>query len=338
MIWRDLLCPLGLVFDQATTWRRRFYQGGFFKSFVVDVPVVSIGNITVGGTGKTPLLLHLARGLAEKNIAVGIVSRGYGGSVRGVEPVDLSIGLKNAADKFGDEPTMLREKLQVPVFVGADRVLTCQELLKNHQVNLILADDAFQHMRLRRQIDLVVLDALAPRWQYRALPWGLARENLQALKQAQWVVVTKGNLLTPDELQDWYRDLGISAQNLVRADYAISQVCYVNNKLNKPLRKVLLASGIGRPESFERLVREHSYEIAYHKIYSDHYLYQAPDVLELVSLCQKHQVDGLIVTEKDAVKLKGFKELEPWLCVAELKINLSGAVERLNAELVGLVR
>ena len=180
------LRPLEALFRLLAALRRWAYDSGLLKTLSAGVPVLVVGNITVGGTGKTPLVLHLAQVLKRRGVRVGIVSRGYGGKgeLRLVKPDSL------AAD-VGDEPVLLARRSGVPVYVGPDRVAAARQLVALG-VQCIISDDGLQHYRLARQVQIAVLDGRRGLGNGACLPAGPLREPAQRLGQMDLVVVNGG--------------------------------------------------------------------------------------------------------------------------------------------------
>lgn len=318
--------PLSVLYSAVMRVRNWLYDSGILKSHSFHRPIISIGNLTAGGTGKTPLTAYLIEELLKRRKRVGVISRGYGGEVRGSEEVkvdpDADSGRKasfEAAGRYGDEPTWLALRFfkKVPVFVGRDKVKTAETLLSKHNVDLILADDAFQHRRLARSLDIVVIDASEPRWHYRSLPLGRLREGFRSLKRAQVVFLTKVNLVEDYRLTE-IRQILQSYQKrfqfkIIEMESTISHFVPLNDDPGKTLKctdlagkKVLLVSGIGRPETFLTLVNQATgAEIADYLIYPDHHDYMGNALTTITDRQRELGVDAILMTEKDAVKLKG---------------------------------
>ena len=167
-------------------------------------PVISVGNITLGGTGKTPIVSKLVSWLLEKGVHPAVVSRGYGGNYSGVACVDDPRAFK----RFGDEPCLLKGwHPHVPIYLCPRRIQACRELLQRETVDVIVADDAFQHESLYRDIDFVVIDALEPLSNYQVVPAGRSREPLRALERADYVIINKSNLASSRESLDLLQEL-----------------------------------------------------------------------------------------------------------------------------------
>lgn len=330
----DWLSPLSAIYGGATSVRNLMFDLQILPQQKLPVPIVSIGNITAGGTGKTPMVIHLAKYLANKGCRVGIVSRGYGRKQKGVAEV-----VEPRGGDFGDEPSLMKQALpDVPVFVGESRVEACRALLDENQVSLLLADDAFQHRYLKRSMDIVLIDATQPIEQYKPLPSGRAREGLRGLSRATHLIFTKVNApgaAKVSQLKDFlkpYVHKNILETSTV-AEYKIQQPrplienSQVSVKLNEP---VVLVSAIGRPEAFESQCMEmFGITVKEHKIFRDHHTYSKEDVLGLGS-------QTVFTTEKDRVKLLELDiDFSNWFFVP-LEVELKQGSERFYEELVGL--
>lgn len=256
------------------------------------MPVVIVGNITVGGTGKTPLIQHLATSLAQQHIRVGIISRGYGGDLQIVSKVDP----QGSPAHFGDEPVLLARSTGCPVFIGRDRAAAGQALLKAHpDVQVILSDDGLQHYRLGRDIELAVIDGQRGWGNGWLLPLGPLRESLRRLASVDAVVVN-GNA-----------DL-IVAKAARRFDMTLA--CVNAYRLGNPSEKRMLATfaganlaavaGIGHPARFFAALRQAKLDFTEHP-FADHHPYRREDLAPLLG-------KTLLVTEKDAVKLLALKD------------------------------
>lgn len=314
---------LSKLFGHAVDFRNYLYDAGIIRSFKSKAWVISIGNITVGGTGKTPCVDFLASLLSQKH-KVAVISRGYKSQKKGVSKVDPKA--LHAGFLFGDEPCWLAERhTDVPVYISPDRVKGVLAIEKEINPEIILADDAFQHRRLRRDRDIVVVDATETKENYRLLPIGRARENFDSIRRAHAVFVTKSNLVTPDVLK-WVRGNARFTPNIFYFDMVIDRIYKFNNPQETADfsgKSIGLASGIGKPKNFEKIMGDS--KIEKHLAYPDHVFYNETRVREILSLQEKMPV---VVTEKDYVKLKSYPVLNEkniWVCA--LKYELNGDVE-----------
>lgn len=328
-----LLAPAALLYRSLTEARNFAFEHGFKSVEDIGRPVISIGNITAGGTGKTPLVAHLAEGFTKHGVRVGIVSRGYGGTETGPARVP-SDGASDTARRFGDEPAWLAARFpDIPMIIGRDRVAAAKHLLSQSDVELILADDAFQHRRLSRALDVVVLDASAPRWHYRALPLGRLREPFASLSRAQAIFITKANLASPEALQ-WIRTriesecgnkaLVYQAESYIKGFAPLSTPVFapaVVPAIEFRSKKLFLVSAIGNPEAFAALIENDiGSEVKGHRKFADHHAYSSEDFTAIENEARSKGVDCIVVTEKDAVKFGGWKSPLPcWVTRLEIK-------------------
>jgi tetraacyldisaccharide 4'-kinase len=344
-----LLAFPGALYSGLMRGRNFAYDHAILASHQVDVPVISIGNLTAGGTGKTPITSLLIEGLSAKGLKVGVISRGYGGKSKGCERV-RDDGSPETAKWFGDEPTWLAHRhSDVPVFVGRDKVAASQALLREYSVQLILADDAFQHRRLKRDFDIVLLDATQPEWHYRSLPQGRLREGFSSLARAHAVFVTKTNLAQPRALEFLRSQLSSQThlevfefESLIRKFTPLHETADKNSDGEGSLigkKRLLLVSGIGRPETFSTLVsrafREwhQDIEIIEHVVFRDHHAYSDKDLVDLEKAAERISADAILMTEKDAVKLNHWQPSVPSYVsqlVSRPRLDLEGLYEAIR--------
>ena len=321
---RTYLAPFAILYAVGVQLRSASFQRGVLKTTKVKVPVVSIGNITAGGTGKTPVTAFLAKRFAQDKKRVAILSRGYKGKVKGVEEVT---GESDAA-RFGDEPAWLAQELKgiARVFVGANKVAAAQQA--EGCADVMIADDAFQHRYLARDFDLVIIDATEPLENYFPLPWGQGRESFSSLSRAHAVVLNKVNLAS----EAWLRKVRVLIRDHARPQISIFEIAYVireveslktGERINLPElagQKVMLVSGIGRPKAFEKLFAHFKIDLAEHFVFEDHHIYTKNDFKEIERRAHKQGVHMIVTTEKDAVK---FKNWEPEIPLFMSRLELA---------------
>ncbi len=264
--------------------------------------MVSIGNLSVGGSGKTPFVIRLGELLKARNLKFDVLSRGYGRQTRGVLLVDPG----GASNDFGDEPLLIARRLDVPVVLGEDRHQAGLLAEEKFGPQLHLLDDGFQHRALARDFDIVLVTADDAR--DRLLPSGRLREPLTALQRADVIVLTSG--ASPDAFPlhgklVWRVRRGILPESV-------------------PLRPVAFC-GIARPQNFLLQLRKAGIEPAAEAVYRDHHAYTEIDIRELLALKTKSEAGGFVTTEKDAINLGGyFSELQP-VAVVRVKMDLADA-------------
>ena len=269
--------PISVIFGAGVTIRNTLYDRRIFKVHELARPVISVGNISVGGTGKTPFVIALGELLNRRGIAFDVLSRGYGRSSTEIAVVDPD----GTPASFGDEPLLMARKLGVPVIVGADRYQAGLLAEKQFSSKLHLLDDGFQHRRLHRDFDIVLL----PAEDYRGtlLPVGRLREPLKALRRADAVVLQERLELSSGPKRVWnvHRKIEI-AENSGR---------------------VIAFCGIGRPQQFFDALQEHGHEVAGTMVFRDHHHYAESDISRLLETKKKLNASGFITTEKDAINL-----------------------------------
>ena len=321
---KKLLSPLSWIYKGAMQARNGLFDFGLRPQVSLDCPVVSVGNLTLGGTGKTPIVSHLLNWAKARDIKAGVVSRGYGGQIKTVAKVqDSSYG----AQVFGDEPYMLfKNHSGTPIYVGPKRVSVAQELLRNEKVDLIFADDAFQHRSLARDLDLVVIDAMEPQENYQVLPAGRLRESVNAIGRAHFVLLNKANLVSPERLDEIVSFFKLETGSFAKIDYALKPIAVSE--------KGLLVTGVGRPESVEQLVREVNIPLVKHLAFADHYKYSEDDAKGFVAQARGGPI---LTTAKDAVKLKEFDFLQEHLVVLELVLKPEESVGLLYDKIISLL-
>jgi tetraacyldisaccharide 4'-kinase len=346
-IWTSVLAPVLAAFSflylAVVLVRPWLYRLGVLPSDSSGAFVVSIGNIQAGGTGKTPFTAFLVKRWRE-SLRLGIVSRGYRRTSKGSHRVRPDE--EGAALKFGDEPTWFAQTFRdVPVQVGERRVAAAQDLVASEGTKLILLDDGFQHMALRRSFDFVLVDASAPRWHWRLLPWGRLREPGQALRRADAVILTKTESFNDRELGEFEKQLGRWAGSKV----PILRFRQWLDWQSRVEEKLVLAAGLANPESFFAMVDKHPSKPQIQKRFSfaDHHLYSPKDVEVLIASAREAGVRRVLVTEKDAVKLRalwpetGDNAVE--LVVSRLEVRPAREsdeeqLERLDEIILGQVR
>ena len=272
--------PLSALFGAAVRARNEFYDRGTLQVHRLQGPVVSIGNLSTGGAGKTPFLILLGELLTQRSIFFDVLSRGYRRESKGIALVDAA----GTARQFGDEPLLIARKLGVPVIVGEDRLAAGQYAEQNFGPQLHLLDDGFQHRRLARDFDIVMLTPTDVR--DSLLPGGRLREPLSALSRAHAVVLS-GNL--PSESIPAFVKLRWRVQRSIFAPN-ITEAC-------------VAFAGIARPDPFFSQLQQGGLNIVATQKFRDHHPYTGKDVQTLVRLRDRHRATAFVTTEKDAVNL-----------------------------------
>ncbi len=317
-----LLWPLGFFYWLLIFWRNFFYNIGFFVSRKLPCKVVSVGNLSVGGTGKTPFVLFLANALKTKGLNVAVLSRGYKRKSTGTHIVSDGNTLKSDLHTSGDEPFMLANKLQdIPVVVDENRYRGGQFICNEYKPDVIILDDAFQHRRVFRDVDIVLINSNHRR--PKLLPYGLLREPLRNIKRADAVIFTKANLTPPDEklvnsVSNYCRftmesNLMPNTQ-LIGLDGSIKPV----SDLNGP---VVAVSGVGDPDSFEVILEEAGLDYVHHFRHDDHADYSETDLEVIREVFLAAEAQAIITTEKDLAKLLELKNLPVYALPVSVSLN-----------------
>jgi tetraacyldisaccharide 4'-kinase len=326
-----LLLPLSQIYRAVVGARHGFYRNGFFASHDLGAPVVSVGNLTVGGTGKTPLVEFVARVLAEEGFRVCVLTRGYK-RANPNERVLVSDGtrvLANVRDA-GDEPLMLARALlrtaaaAAAVVADKNRAAAGRWARENLGATAFVLDDGFQHFQLKRDVDIVAVDATNPFGNRKLLPAGILREPLTNLRRADLVVVTRADLSEQSEklkaqiakidsnipiLLSSVRIVGVTDLSEFLKSTAKSQNRREANKgqMTNDERKILAFCGLGNPESFFAGLRRAGFQLAATLDFADHHVYRQADVDYIERMARRCGAQGLLTTAKDSVKLSDLK-------------------------------
>ncbi|ADO82865.1 tetraacyldisaccharide 4'-kinase [Ilyobacter polytropus] len=301
---------LAYIYYIVTTVRNSLYDKGIFKiKKVDDVEVICVGNITVGGTGKTPAVQHFTKKLKEKGKKVAIVSRGYRGK-RKRDPLLVSDGREIFAspEESGDEPYLHAINARVPVIVGKNRYKACFYAKKHFDIDTIILDDGFQHRKLKRNRDVVLIDATNPFGGKALLPKGTLREDLKrGLKRASEFIITKSDLASEKEVETIKKYLRRYQKNISVAKHGVSALCDLKGNM-KPLfwikgKRVLLFSGLANPLNFEKTVISLEPEYIERVDFMDHHHFKKKDFQNIEKRAEIMNADYIITTEKDLVKL-----------------------------------
>lgn len=298
-----LLLPFSWLFGYISWARRLCYRLRIFKTHRFNVPVIVVGNITVGGTGKTPFAIWLAQLLKEAGYTPGIVSRGYGGASLNLPRL---VTINDSPKIVGDEALLLARRSGCPVVVCVDRVNAVRELLKMTKCDVVISDDGLQHYRLDRNIEIALVDGARYFGNRRLLPAGPLREPVSRLNSVDFVVTNDGNpankwgmILVPEML------VSLKTQEEVTPKTFAGQ-------------KVHAVAGIGHPERFFNELLRAGIEIIPHP-FADHYDYQASDF-------QFGDDYPVLMTEKDAVKCEAFADMRFWYLA--ISTDIGAALEQ----------
>lgn len=303
LLLKPFLYFLSLLYGIAVDFLCACYNCGFLRSYRTRLKVISVGNITLGGTGKTPLVELLASRLTSEGKRIAILSRGYN----------------------SDEPNLLERNLaSVAVLVGRDRIKNAKKA-EGLGIDAIILDDGFQHWRLKRDLDIVTINSQNPFGNNRLIPRGILREPPDALRRADILMLTKVDLAK--DIDGMIRELcNIAPYALVVEAAHNPEYLFDFKGERKPLdairgKNVCLLSSIGDPESFRKIVLKEGARLALDISYPDHYQYRKKDISNLEQLCKKNSVDIIVTTEKDLMRLP-WKSFSQDIQVFVLRITL----------------
>lgn len=321
-----LLPPLSILYGAVTRTRLSMYRRGTFQTMKLERPVISVGNITTGGTGKTPLVEWVARTLAAKGKKVCILTRGYGRKDPHLQViVSDGYGVLASPSEAGDEPYLLATNLKglAAVISSADRIAAGQEAIKDFGSDCFVLDDGFQHLRLARDLNIVTIDATNPWGGGSLLPYGRLRETPEGLSRADCIVLTRcDQVKNLDSLRAEISGLNGNVP-IFRSEMRTSRVSPLKNGA-EPLRlpgPVVGFCAVGNPRSFFELVRRTGYELASEKSFPDHHVYSQDEIDKIAREAKASGAPSLITTAKDAVKLRTLSfsipcyvlEIELWI-------------------------
>jgi tetraacyldisaccharide 4'-kinase len=324
-----LLSPLSVFYGVITRTRHALYRNGIFRTHDLNAPVISIGNITVGGTGKTPLVAWFANALAEREKKVCVLTRGYGRE-NSSQRILVSNGKEILADAKtgGDEPLMLAENLinRAAVVCDKDRASAGRWAKENLGSDVFILDDGFQHLRIKRTLDIVAVDATNPFGNGCLLPRGRLRERLSSLRRADCIIITKTNLGEDiDELRATLESHSKGRPVFFSRFRTIGAKNVGNNKFVelKTLPDPCAAfCALGNPKAFFKQIKHADFMSVHKKAFRDHHYYTQQDIEELEREAKEKDARCLMTTAKDAVKLRGLKfELPCYALEIEVEID-----------------
>ena len=305
-----LLWPVSIVFRLVAFLRHTMYRTGLLSSWRSPVPVVVVGNITVGGAGKTPLVIALADLLAKHRYRVGIVTRGYGGSTKDVPAVAIS---DSDPAVVGDESVLIASRTGLPVVVSSSRVAAVKHLIANFDIDCVLCDDGLQHYALQRDLEIVVIDSEYLFGNGFCMPAGPLREPVKRLDTVDFKIYSGNNRNMSGDLPG-YSLVGSNLVN-VNDESDIAPIASFSGK------RVHAVAGIASPAKFYDFLRAGSIDIVQHE-FSDHATYQRSDLLFNDDL-------PIVMTEKDKVKCSGFGLQNCWYLPVTALLDDSVAAELL---------
>jgi len=324
---RGALCVAEWPYRWAVGWRNRRYDRDPTTVHRAGVPVISVGNLTLGGTGKTPMVEYLARWLLGRGQRVVLISRGYG----------------SRSGAANDEALELAQKLpEVPHLQNPDRVAAAAEAIARHRAEAILLDDAFQHRRIARDLDLVMLDALEPFGFDHVFPRGTLREPPEGLRRADAVVLSRADLIEPHQRERLWQRVACYAPDAPQIEAAHAPVDLLAPDGSVEAldamhdRPVAAFCGIGNPEGFRRTLQRIGCRLLGRRTFPDHHRYTAEEAAELHDWARRLGAEALLCTQKDLVKFTAAPPLDCPLRAVRIAMQLTHGEEQLIERLTRL--
>jgi tetraacyldisaccharide 4'-kinase len=310
---KTILIPLSILWETIYKVRRSFYEYGILKKDYFKVPIISVGNITFGGTGKTPMIVHLAQKVIEMGLNPVVLTRGYKGEL------EHESGLIKGGQRFrpnpkqfGDEPLLISRKMERgAVIVGKKRAENLKKYFHEVSPDVVFLDDGFQHIQLYRSLNIVLFDSALSLDRYRTAPMGYLREGLTALKDADIILLSRADQVSTEQMES----LTSLLSKYHRKDIPLGKFGYKPDGMFDSFdilkyqmdelrgRDIIALTAIASPESFYQLLENHGANIVEKIVYPDHYLFSQSDMNEI--LIKSTKQNALVITsEKDMVKVR----------------------------------
>ncbi|MFA3782529.1 tetraacyldisaccharide 4'-kinase [Melioribacteraceae bacterium 4301-Me] len=329
-IIRILASPLTLVYSLIVRFRNFLFDKNIFKVKKVPVKVVSIGNITVGGSGKTPAVIYLANILKNKKIKVGVLSRGYRRNSKGYLFVSDGQKIFTKVNECGDEIYFVADELKVPAAVSENRVKGAKKFIKDAQLDMIILDDGFQHRWIYRDLDILIIDQRflikEEQTEQNLLPLGLMREPFDSLKRADVIILNRKfseKKEIPAKIKKYFESKPVfNGYYTAEGIYDVKTHHYYNIQ-DFVGQKSLVVCGIAKPYSFLRVLEKNNIDFTNKMLFPDHKNYTLKEIQQIRKKFYQTNAYSVLTTQKDAVKFINFaRELDD-IDIYYLKIKLN---------------
>ncbi len=343
-LWQRLLlaplAPPSRLFGAAATTRLRLYETGVLQQQVAPIPVISVGNLAVGGAGKTPIVMDLATRFQGRGLKVAVLAAGYRGKGKGARVVSRGEGLLFDAKEAGDEPVLVAERCPgVQVLVGPSRAELAGIAARHLRADVAILDDGFQHLGLARDLDIVVLDGASPFGNGHLLPRGPLRERPDALRRADlcWIAkVDEGDPKEVDAAAATAREL--TGSEPIRSRYRVSSILDGDLRREEPAsvlrgRQVLLLAGLARPDSFRRTLGRLGAKVVGESLFPDHHPFTTKELEAALSRARAVGAELICTTEKDAVRIPAALRRHERIKIVRVETEIVEGADRLERAL-----
>ena len=320
-----LFLPFAFLFSLILICRRALYKLRIFHQYRTNTFVISVGNLTVGGNGKTPFTILLASALKEEGLKVAVSHRGYKGAYENMTKlISDEDHLFEDARNAGDEPLLIAQNLKgIPVIVGKNRKKAIEFLEENVRPDVVILDDSFQHLKVRHDYDFLLFNGENPIGNGFLTPAGMLREPKSAMKYADCFVLNdiSGEVSIPKIFKKYSTPLFTTSYHIAHF------IHYSDLGKSEPSpfvrKKIYLLSGIGNPSSFERSITELGLSFVHHYQFADHHEFSENDIASILRRAKNQNIDAIITTEKDFVKLQKLDIAKELIYYAKLHVKIN---------------
>lgn len=327
--FRILLSPAVIVYYAVIKIRNYFFDNGIFKATPVNAKVISVGNLTVGGSGKTPAVIYTTNLLKDHGKKVGILSRGYRRNSSGYLLVSDGTEIKTTVDRCGDEMYLVTDECQVPSCVSENRVNGAREFLKDVDIESIVLDDAYQHRWIERDLDILMFDQRflnkTNSIEQKLLPLGIMREPFDSISRADVILLNRKfaqKTEIPDKLQKYF-----SGKKIFHTYYEVAGIIDLKTHQHFTMnefqgQKSLIVCGIAKPYSFLNILEQNKIDFTNKLLFADHKNYSHKEVQKIRKKFYETNAYSVLTTQKDAVKLIDYSTELDDIDIYYVKINL----------------
>jgi tetraacyldisaccharide 4'-kinase len=331
---RVLLWVPARLYELAVRLRVAAYETEYLKPKRLDATVIGVGNITLGGTGKTPMVEYIARYLKSEDRRVAILTRGYGRKSSGMRILNHTQGEEsNSADtqshvEFGDEPLMLARNLpDVPIIINKDRHEAGRRAERELGAEVLILDDAYQHLALARDLNILLIDATDPFGGFEMVPFGRLREPLYGIKRADAVIITRAD--RPFDQGRTHAIIKYFCGDKIPVMYVYSTVVRLRHLESNEVYEasefrdwnMAVMCGIGNPEAFVSDILQAGMRVVSESLFADHYTYSQRELDRMIQAAREAGADSIVTTEKDAVRLESLNKGDFPIYAAQMEIE-----------------